>query len=114
MKRAIILGAVLSLASCGGADSPIVATASVASSLPVTWTTPTANVDGTTLTDLAGYRVYYGTSPGSQPNMVSVGKSNALTIQGLLRGVTYYVSVSAVNSGGTESAKTGPVATVAP
>lgn len=27
------------------------------------WNAPTTNVDGTALTDLAGYTVYYGTSP---------------------------------------------------
>ena len=31
----------------------------------ISWIPPTQNTDGSALTDLAGYRIYYGTSPSS-------------------------------------------------
>src|SRR4029453_5899928 len=34
-------------------------------SATLSWTPPTRNTDGTTLTNLPGYRIYYGTSSGS-------------------------------------------------
>ena len=38
------------------------AAAADAASMSVTWTAPTTNADGSRLSDLAGYRVYLGTS----------------------------------------------------
>jgi hypothetical protein len=34
----------------------------------LSWTAPTENTDGSPLTDLAGYLVYYGTELGSYPD----------------------------------------------
>ena len=34
-------------------------------SITLSWTAPTENEDGSALTDLAAYKIYYGTSPGS-------------------------------------------------
>lgn len=36
------------------------------------WTPPTRNTDGSTLTNLAGYRIHYGTSAAAQTNTVQV------------------------------------------
>ena len=41
------------------------ATAAEAGFLDLAWDAPTTNADGTSLTDLTGYRVYWGLSPGS-------------------------------------------------
>ncbi len=35
----------------------------------LSWTPPTQNTDGSPLTDLAGYRVYWGTSSGNYPEL---------------------------------------------
>ena len=48
----------------------VVATATGSATL--SWTPPTANTDGTALTDLAGYKIYWGTSAGNYPNSVVV------------------------------------------
>jgi hypothetical protein len=53
--------------------------------------------------DIAGYRLRYGTSSGSYPQMVDVGKKTTGTISNLTAGSKYYIVVSAYNTAGTES-----------
>ncbi|MGC8522484.1 MAG: putative Ig domain-containing protein [Steroidobacteraceae bacterium] len=71
----------------------------------VSWTPPTTNTDGSTLTDLAGYNIYYGTSPTALTQKVQVsniGLTNYV-ISGLASG-TWYFAVTAYTSSGAESA----------
>ena len=69
------------------------------------WSAPTANIDGTPLTDLAGYRIYYGTDPESLSQSVQIADLQTTTyvIQGLSPG-TWYFAIKAFTSAGTESA----------
>jgi hypothetical protein len=41
-------------------------------SVTLSWTPPTENEDGTALTDLDGYRIYWGTTAGIYPNSVTI------------------------------------------
>ena len=50
--------------------------------------------------EVAGYRIYYGTSPGSHPNMVEVGNVTDYILTGLSEGVTYYLVARAYNTYG--------------
>jgi RHS repeat-associated protein len=50
-----------------------------------------------------GYSVKYGTLSGSYGAPVSVGNVTTYTIPGLTNGVTYYVTVTASNAGGTSA-----------
>ena len=82
--------------------------------LDASWTAPTKNTDGTTLTDLASYRVYYEptdspcrastllqvASPTTTP---SAGQVVSTRLRGLLTGTRYWVAVSAVDKSGNES-----------
>lgn len=74
----------------------------------VNWVPPTANDDGSPLTDLAGFRVYYGTSASMSSNQIKdvaqPGASSVVIGPGLAP-ATYYVVVSAYNSKGVESVK---------
>ena len=70
----------------------------------VSWTAPTANTDGSALTDLAGYRIYYGTNSNALNEVVPV--SNGVTtyvVEGLTSG-TWYFAVRAYTATGAESA----------
>jgi hypothetical protein len=70
----------------------------------VSWTPPTTNTDGSVLTNLAGYRVTYGTSTSALSNTATVANptvSSAL-IENLAPG-TWYFAVKAYTSTGTES-----------
>src|ERR1700686_4746433 len=84
LAMAVVTGA---LAGCGGGAS-----SSTGSSPPVTsqspppapaptptvgaaalsWTAPDQNTDGSTLTNLAGYRIYYGTSANTLDQVIQI------------------------------------------
>ena len=72
--------------------------------MTLTWTAPTANTDGSPLTDLNGYRIYYGTSSGVYPNQVQVDNPGvtSFVIENLAPNTYYFVSTS-INSVGVES-----------
>jgi hypothetical protein len=73
---------------------------------------PTENSDGTVLTDLAGYTVYYGTSPTNLTQTVKVTNPGltAYTISNLTAG-TWYFAVTAYSAAGAESVPTKTVST---
>jgi hypothetical protein len=53
--------------------------------------------------DVAGYKIYYGTSPGSYTASVNAGNITSTVISGLEAGITYYFAAVAYDSQGTES-----------
>ena len=102
-----------SLFGCGGGVSttdvqPSGDVPAGAGAATLVWTAPTKNMDGTPLTTLAGYKVYYGTTPGVYTSLV-VGDVNTYQIVGLTKGQTYYFTVTAYDTYGNES-DYGPVA----
>ena len=70
----------------------------------LSWTPPTENEDGTVLTNLAGYRIYYGTSSTALTQSIQVSNAGVSTyiVDGLAP-ATYYFSVRAYTTVGTES-----------
>ena len=72
-------------------------------SLMLSWNAPTTNEDGTALTDLAGYRLYYGTRSGQYDQVVTVGSYTTAELEGLYQGTTYYLTVTAYDIYGNES-----------
>ncbi len=76
----------------------------------VSWVPPSLNEDGSKLSDLAGFRIYYGTDSSSLTNVVPVGDVAATeyTVSGLGAG-TYFFAVTAIAADGAESAQS-PVA----
>jgi hypothetical protein len=76
------------------------------------WTPPTQNNDGTALTNLAGYTVYYGTAPDQLTQSIKVSNPGltAYTVSNLPSG-TWYFAVSSYSASGVESARTGVVST---
>lgn len=83
----------------------ITVTDSVNGSVTLSWTPPTANTNGSTLTNLAGYRIYYGTSSGALNQTVQVANpGTANYVVGSLSPGTWYFRVRAYNTAGTESA----------
>ncbi len=76
-----------------------------AGSATLTWTPPTRNADGSTLSNLAGYRIVYGTSPTSLNRTMEVRNPGISTyVVENLSPATYYFAVRAFTSTGTESA----------
>jgi hypothetical protein len=76
------------------------------------WLPPTENSDGSALTNLAGYTVYYGTSPDNLAQSVKVSNPGltAYAVTGLSSG-TWYFAVTAYSADGVESSRTTAVST---
>jgi hypothetical protein len=70
----------------------------------MSWQPPLTNTDGSALTDLAGYTIYYGNSAAAISRSVKLPDANILvyTLQGLSTG-TWYFTVRAYNAAGVES-----------
>jgi hypothetical protein len=86
------------VASVGGIDTGGGGT----NSLMLSWTAPTTNEDGSTLDDLAGYKLHYGTRPQQYTQVVTVGSYTTVEIDDLGFG-TYYLTVTAYDIYGNES-----------
>lgn len=54
-------------------------------------------------TDVAGYKVYYGTAPDTYDQVKDVGNVTSTTLTGLDACTRYYIAVKAYDSGGLES-----------
>jgi hypothetical protein len=79
----------------------------------VMWQPPTTNTDGSSLTNLAGYRIYYGTSANSLSQTIQIPSAGATAyvVEGLAPG-TWYFAVRSYNSAGAESANSNIVSKV--
>lgn len=77
--------------------------ASFAGDVTLSWTPPTVNQDGTYITDLAGYAVYYGTASGSFTDTIDVGNVITYQLKNLGDRLTYYFIVTAYDTSGNES-----------
>jgi hypothetical protein len=120
----LLLGVSLSLTGCE--DSNTAATPSgsaqantAPSSLPspttgsatVSWEAPTENTNGTALTDLSGFRIYYGTDATHLTPYATLTNPGLLlyVIDSLPVGTTYFFAVTALAADGEESARSAVV-----
>jgi hypothetical protein len=82
--------------------------------LDASWIAPTTNTDGTPLTDLVAFRVYFGTSASPCPNgtfsQVTAPSSSpppnqtvSVRLTNLTSGTLYNVSVAAIDTNGNQS-----------
>lgn len=73
-------------------------------SVSLDWQAPTQNEDGTPLTDLAGYKIYYGKASGAYDNEVNINNPGQTThvVDNLLPD-TYFFTATAYNAAGIES-----------
>jgi NAD(P)-dependent dehydrogenase (short-subunit alcohol dehydrogenase family) len=134
--EAVAYGALISLSACSGSVQPVeqvppattptpAPTPSPEASpappgtapLPVTvtlsWQAPQTRVDGSLLQNLTGYRVRYGTSPGTYTTVleVSSGGVTELALSGLMPGPYWFV-VTATDADGLESGYSNEATTI--
>lgn len=64
--------------------------------------------------DLAGYKVYFGTTSRTYGAPIILGKVTTYTVTGLTPGVTYYFAVTAYNTAGLESGYSNEVSATIP
>jgi fibronectin type 3 domain-containing protein len=70
--------------------------------------------DPNTESDLAGYRVHYGTASGSYTVHTDVHNVTTYTVAGLTAGQTYYFAATAYDASGNESGYSNPVSYAVP
>lgn len=81
------------------------AASSATGAATLSWTPPTRNTDGSSLTNLAGYRIYYGTSSSALNKTVTISNASVSTyVIDDLTAATWYFAVKAYNTAGVESA----------
>lgn len=78
--------------------------------MTLSWQPPTENTDGTALTNLAGYEIYYGTQSQSYTSDVKVTNPGLTTyvVDNLPAG-TYYFAIAAYDSTGVVSSLSAEV-----
>ena len=98
-------GSTSSSGSTGGS------TGATTGSATVNWQPPTANTNGSAITNLSGYTISYGTSATNLSSSVKVANAGltSYVVENLTAGTTYYFGVAAYNSAG-ETSKVSNVA----
>jgi hypothetical protein len=91
-------------AGAGTINMQAAALSTVGGSTTLTWQPPATNTDGTPLTNLTAFKVYWGTAQGTYPHSTSIasGTARTHTVTGLGTGTWYFV-VTALNAKGIES-----------
>jgi len=81
-----------------------------AGSATLSWIPPTQNTDGSALTNLAGYNIYYGTSPSSLTQTIQVSSAGIATyVIDNLAAATWYFAIKAYTTANVESSLSGIV-----
>ena len=89
----------------------IAVTQTALGSVTLSWTAPTQNSDGSALTDLAGYKIYYAKNSGSYDRSVVLDNPGITTyVVEQLSPATYYFAATAFNSTGVESSYSAEIA----
>jgi Putative Ig domain len=82
-------------------------------SVTIGWTPPTENTNGSTLTNLAGYHIYYGTSQSNLNKVVDISNPGVASyVLSDLTSGTWYFALTSVNSAGVESVRSTVISTV--
>ncbi len=63
--------------------------------------------------DLAGYRIYFGTSSGNYTSSQETGRITRYTLSNLTEGRTYYIAMSAFDASRNESRRSAEIRGVA-
>lgn len=101
----IVISASTGAASVSLPAFAITVTQASSGSATLSWTQPMVNTNGTALTDLAGYRIYYGTSAGSLSQVIQLpGTALTTYVISNLSSATWYFGMTAYDSAGLESA----------
>ena len=92
--------------TCEGVGGSAVAMISVAAlgEVSLNWRAPSENVDGSPLEDLFGYRIYYGSESRSYSEMIEVPDPLGTSHVFVVPSGDYYVTMTALDIDGNESA----------
>jgi hypothetical protein len=97
----MVLASVVSAPSPGGGSS---GSGSGSASATLSWLAPSENTNGSALTNLAGYNIYYGTSTSAMTNRIAITSVAVMTyVINNLNSGNWFFAITAVNSAGVES-----------
>jgi hypothetical protein len=87
--------------------------AATTTSVTLGWVPPTRNNDGSLITNLAGYKIHYGTASSEYTQTIALQNAGLTryVVDNLPSG-TYYFAITAYNSQGVESPLSGEVSTI--
>jgi hypothetical protein len=109
LAAGVVAGTVTISAVSGSVSASTVLTVNSTGSLILSWNAPTTNTDGSSLTNLGGYKVYWGTSSGVYTTTLDVGNVLQYTLNNFAGGYTYYFAVKAYNASSVESSYSNEV-----
>jgi len=91
-------------ASLPGFTIAVQAVQTATGSATISWTPPTSNTDNSPLTNLGGYRIYYGTSSSNLTQVLDLSNPGISSgvVENLAAG-TWYFAVTSYNSSNVES-----------
>ncbi len=94
------------------AFSIVVGAGNPQSNVTLSWAAPTQNADGSTLVDLKGYKVHYGSESRNYQDTIELANAGLTTyvVQNLAAG-KYYFAVTSYNGAGQESSLSPEVST---
>ena len=110
-------GSTTSGSTTSGSTTTTGSTGSTTPTTPVTgtsvtlgWVAPTQNSNGSPITDLAGYKIHYGTASENYTKVVAVSNpSISRYVMDSLETGTYFFAITAYNSKGIESTLSGEI-----
>ncbi len=104
-RSVLALLLVTTISACGGGGGGPVTTSQVGfGSATLSWTPPTEITDGSVLTDLSGYKIYYGNESGNYQMSLQIDNPGiARYVVENLTPNTYFFVLTAINSRGIES-----------
>lgn len=91
------------ITGCGGGGGTAEFYGGSTGGISLSWQAPSTNEDGTPLTDLGGYRLYYGTASGDYTSFINVGNYTTCSLGDLSADKVYYFAVKAYDTWGNES-----------
>jgi len=92
------------LLTCDGEQGSAVAMVTVSlEGTEVSWVAPAENTDGSNLTDLAGYNLYYGVASGNYTEVVPVTDASLTSFELPIAPGEYYMAMTAYDFDGNES-----------
>ncbi len=108
LATAVAAGSTTGTATSGSISGSTTITVTITGSATLAWAAPKTNTDGTPLTDLAGYKVYYGTSSKNYTSVTNIGNATTYTVNNLPSGI-YYFAVTSYDNTGIESSYSNEV-----
>jgi Fibronectin type III domain len=116
MQTALLVGLLMSLIlnDCATPSRETQVSADSVEQIRLSWEAPTTRTDGTPLTDIAGFTLYYGLASGEYAFLKALGSQTTAAVSGLEPGETYYFAVTAFDHAGNESRFSNEATVTAP